>query len=116
MARFLRNLLLVPIGALLIVLAIANRHTTAISLNPFNPADPMLSFNIPVFWLLFAAIGLGVVLGGVATWMRQSRFRREARVQRREATHLKHEAEALRKVAQGDTAPGLPAPDHKRAA
>lgn len=116
MARFLRNLLLVPIGALLIVLAVANRHTTAISLNPFNPADPFLTFNIPVFWLLFAAVGLGVILGGVATWMRQGRFRKEARVQRREANHLKHEADALRKIAQGDVAPGLPSPDHKKAA
>ncbi|KZK99894.1 LapA family protein [Pseudovibrio brasiliensis] len=116
MARFLRNLLLIPIAALLVVLAVANRHSTLISLNPFNPEDPMLTFNIPVFWLLFGAVGLGVMLGGVATWMRQGRFRKEARVQRREANQLKHEADSLRKVAQGDIAPGLPSPDHKKAA
>ncbi|MDD7909785.1 MULTISPECIES: LapA family protein [Pseudovibrio] len=114
--RFLRNLLLIPIAVVLIALAIANRHSVTVSLNPFNPTDTALAFNIPVFWLLFAAVAVGVLIGGIASWAKQGRYRKEARVKRREAAELKNEAERLKQVATVGTAPSLPMPDKKKAA
>lgn len=116
MTRFLRNLLLIPIAVVLIALAVANRHSVTVSVNPFNPADPVFSFNIPVFWLLFASVALGILIGGIASWAKQGRYRKEARLKRREANQLKNEAERLKQVAQAGSAPGLPAPDQKKAA
>ncbi len=116
MTRFLRNLLLIPIAALLVVLAVANRHTTLISLNPFSSQDPMLTFSIPVFWLLFGAVGLGLILGSSATWLRQGRFRQEARAQRRETNKLRYETDSQLRETPGYIVPGLSSPDNKKAA
>lgn len=79
MKRFLRLLLLVPAALVLIVFAVANRHFVTVSLDPFDPTAPALSVRMPLFVLLFLVLAIGVVIGGVAAWMRQARWRRMAR-------------------------------------
>ncbi|WP_257098915.1 lipopolysaccharide assembly protein LapA domain-containing protein [Pseudovibrio flavus] len=108
---------MVPLGAVLLVLAVANRHSVPVSLNPFNPADPGLTFNIPVFWLLFGAVAVGVVLGGVMAWTKQGKYRKAARSNRAKAAQLQHEADELRTAAASAKAHNaLPKPDTKWAA
>jgi uncharacterized integral membrane protein len=95
MRRFLTLFILVPIAIVVITLSVANRHNVTFSLDPFG-APPTLSFAAPLFVFLFAALVLGVVFGGVATWLRQGRWRRLARLARAEADRQTMEAARLR--------------------
>lgn len=70
---------LVPVGIVLVALAVANRASAAFTLDPFNPGNPALTVELPLFVLLFAALGAGVVIGSLATWLGQGRYRKAAR-------------------------------------
>lgn len=79
MRKFLSGLVLVPLALILVVFAVANRHVVTLSLDPFNATEPVLSVRLPLFVLLIAAAVLGVIAGGVSTWVRQRHWRRSAR-------------------------------------
>jgi uncharacterized integral membrane protein len=96
MRRFLTYLLLVPLAIIVVGFSVANRHSVTVSFDPFNTTAPALSFSLPLFVLLFATLALGVVIGGVAAWFRQARWRRMARNERLEADRLRREADRLR--------------------
>ena len=68
-----------PVAALLVTLAVANRHSVRLVLDPFRPETPVLSIVLPFYGYLFGALLIGVLLGGTATWLSQSRWRRTAR-------------------------------------
>lgn len=116
--RALKTLLLLPIAVLVIVLAVANRHAVVLSLDPFTPENPAFAVAVPLFWALFGMLFLGILLGGLGAWFRQSKWRRTAREKRREAENLRREAERLKETAQaqGPHTPGLPPPGSQRAA
>lgn len=84
-----------PAAVLLVTLAIANRHSVQLVLDPFRPDDPVLSLMLPFYAYLFGALLIGVVLGGVATWMTQGHWRRSARVKTHEARRWHAEADRL---------------------
>lgn len=84
-----------PAAVLLVTLAIANRHTVQLVLDPFRPDDPVLSLMLPFYAYLFGALLIGVVLGGLATWMTQGHWRRSARVKTHEARRWHAEADRL---------------------
>ncbi|WP_349359073.1 LapA family protein [Stappia sp.] len=114
MTRFLKNLVLIPIAIVLIALAVANRHTVTLSLDPFSRVDPAVSVEAPLFWFLFAAVAFGVFIGGVASWAGQGKWRKEARVKRREADQWHREADRLKAVQEpAPKGPQLPAPSDK---
>ncbi|MCX7304025.1 MAG: LapA family protein [Hyphomicrobiales bacterium] len=98
---------LVPLAIVLIALAVANRAGVAFTFDPFNPGNPALTWQLPLFVLLFAAMIIGMVVGSLATWIRQGRYRKLAR-------QRGHEAEALRQAATSraptQAAPQLPRP------
>jgi len=77
--RMVAVLILVPLAVVLIALAVANRGTTSFTLDPFNPGNPALTMQAPLFFLLFAALAIGLVLGSMVTWLRQGRYRKQAR-------------------------------------
>ncbi len=79
----------------LVTLAIANRHAVRLVLDPFNPENPVISAELPFYAYLFAVLIGGVLLGGFATWMSQSKWRRTARNRTQEAIRWKAEAERL---------------------
>lgn len=79
--------LLVPAAIILIALAVANRTATPFTVDPFNPGNPLLTVEMPLFVWLFAALVVGVLIGSFVTWMRQGRYRRRARaLERRNVT------------------------------
>ena len=82
--RFLLIVVFVPLAIILIALAVANRAPVAFTLDPFNPGNPALTMEMPLFVLLFAALALGVIVGGIVTWFRQGYYRRLARVRGQE--------------------------------
>ncbi len=54
--RFLLILVFVPLAVVLIALAVANRGLSAFTIDPFNPGNPALTVELPLFVLLFAAL------------------------------------------------------------
>lgn len=95
MKRILWLLVILPLGALLIALAVANRNAVTLVLDPFRPASPAFSISLPFYAYLLGALILGVALGGTATWLRQGRWRRSARTQGRDAARWQAEADRL---------------------
>ncbi len=102
--RFLSLVVAIPVGIMLIALAIANRHEVSLILDPFQPDQPMLSLELPFFAYLFGALVLGVILGGVAAWMSQGRYRKAARKETREAAKWRHEADRLTRERDDEVA------------
>lgn len=110
MIRFLKALILLPIAILIVLLAVANRAPVTLSLDPFSQEAPEFSTQLPLFAVIFAAVMVGVVIGGTATWLAQSRNRQERRRFRREASRLRDETERLRERQASGTSPALPSP------
>ncbi len=93
--RALWFLLAVPVAVILVTVAVANREPVRLVLDPFRPEAPVLSLSLPFYAYLLIALTLGVVLGGVATWMTQSRWRRTARLRTQDAMRWQAEADRL---------------------
>lgn len=89
--RIVLVVVIVPLAVVLIALAVANREVTPFTLDPFNPGNPGLTVELPLFVHLFLALILGVIIGGVATWIRQGRYRRIARERTLEVEQLRRQ-------------------------
>ena len=98
-------LILVPLAIILISFAVANRQSVVVSLDPFDQAHPALSYSLPLFALILVLIIAGVILGGVAAWMRQAKWRRAARLAEREARELRSELDQLKRRRGGMAEP-----------
>lgn len=107
MKKFLWYLLGLPIAAIIIVLSVTNRHSVTVNLDPFAGETSALSFQIPLFILLFSAFGLGLLAGAGITWFNQGRWRRQARLSRREAARLANQA---RQAREQDRQPAIAPP------
>ena len=97
MRKFVTALVVIPLGIIFIVFAVANRHFVTVSFDPFNSVDPAVAVSLPLFVVIIAVAILGVVAGGMATWFRQRRWRRAAR---------QHEADARRAQGRGGRSAG----------
>jgi uncharacterized integral membrane protein len=113
--RIIALAILVPLGIVLIMLSVANRQAVTLALNPFDPTDAMLSVTLPFFVFLFLALITGMILGSLATWFKQGKHRKQARVQASEAVKWHTEADRQKAKAQ-QIAAALPAPDKRDAA
>ncbi len=108
-------LILVPLAILFVTFAVANRQTIVVSLDPFDQASPALAVAMPLFGLTIALLIVGVVIGGMAAWLRQAKWRRAARVAESEARELRAEVERLKRrigptELAGEALPGNYAP------
>jgi len=105
--RIVGWIVLVPLCAVLIVFALANRQLVVVNFNPFVPSEALTTpgVGVPLFLVLFGVLLFGVVAGGIATWFAQSSHRRDERAYRREAERLTRELDVVRR------APSLPAID-----
>lgn len=109
MRRLAFLFVLVPLAIVLVILSVANRHTVTMSFDPFGLL-PAWTITVPLFVCLFAAVVLGIVIGGVATWFSQSRWRRAARIEHAEVGRLQRDVDQLRQQA-AESPPALPARD-----
>jgi len=91
MRKFFTALVVIPLGIIFIVFAVANRHLVTVSFDPFNSTTPAVAVTLPLFVVIIAVAIIGVAAGGMATWFRQRRWRRAAR---------QHEADARQARAQ----------------
>lgn len=77
----------VPVVVAAAVVAVANRQSVVFSLDPFSPGASALSFSAPLFLFLFAAVAVGVVLGGVTAAL---------------SRHTRHKPQEGASAGQGD--------------
>ncbi|MFM9938365.1 MAG: hypothetical protein ACKVP7_02565 [Hyphomicrobiaceae bacterium] len=92
--RIVRLFLALVAGAVIITVAISNRHTVPLILDPVSE-KPILFMERRLFEYLLATLIFGVILGGMATWFTQSHWRRSARHRAQEAMRWQAEADRL---------------------
>jgi uncharacterized integral membrane protein len=95
MRKFLAALILVPLAIVFIAFAVANRQAVTVSFDPFEQAHPAFVFALPLFALTFLLLIVGVVIGGIAAWLRQGKWRRAARLAQAQARELRAEVDRL---------------------
>ena len=112
MRKFFTALVVIPLGILFIVFAVANRHWVTVSFDPFNSTNPAVAVTMPLFAVIIVSAILGVAAGGMATWFRQGRWRRAARQHEADARRARSEAADLRATAAASRSQPerLPAP------
>lgn len=94
-------LVVIPLGVVLVTLAIVNRKPALLVLDPFGGSEGGLSLEAPLFLFLLGAFALGLVVGGIATWLRQGKWRKTAREGAREARELRRQADRLETELEG---------------
>lgn len=96
MRKFLTALVLVPLGIIFLVFAVANRHSVTVSLDAFGSRDPNAGVTMPLFLVIIVVAILGVIAGGVTTWFRQRHWRRAARTFENDAIQARADLADLR--------------------
>jgi uncharacterized integral membrane protein len=91
--------ILVPLAIVIIAFAVANRETVTVSLDPFSSAEPAASLTLPLFALIILLLIIGVLIGGLASWLRQGKWRSTARRLERQVQALRKKVEAFEGTA-----------------
>ncbi|QPF84836.1 LapA family protein [Bradyrhizobium genosp. L] len=110
MRKFLTAVVVIPLALIFIIFAVANRHFVTVSFDPFNSTTPLIAATLPLFVVIITSAILGVIAGGMATWLRQGRWRRAARQHEADARHVRAELADLRAASSRDDAQRRPAP------
>lgn len=97
MKNLLKIVVWTPVAILVLIFAVANHHIVKVSFDPFAEGDiEAFAISAPLFLILFLAVMIGVLAGGVATWLAQGKYRKAARQNRAEAERLRGEAQTSR--------------------
>jgi uncharacterized integral membrane protein len=99
MRKFFTAVVLIPLGLIFVVFAVANRHLVTVSFDPFNSTDPSIAVTLPLFVVIIAAAIVGVAAGGTASWFRQRHWRRAARQHEADARAARTQLADLRAAA-----------------
>ena len=108
--KLVTALILVPLAIVLVAFAVANRQTVVVSFDPFDQAHPAFTLAVPLFALILALVVSGVIVGGVAAWLRQSKWRRTARLAPAQARELGAELDRLKRSMRPVELPTAPVP------
>jgi uncharacterized integral membrane protein len=97
----------VLVAVLLILLAVSNRMTVPLRIEPL----PFL-IEPPLYAALLGSLVVGFVVGGIAAWLSGRKWRRRARAAEREAERARNELAEAREAAlsAGSRNPSPPAP------
>jgi Tfp pilus assembly protein FimT len=80
-----------------------------LSLDPLLSDKPLVTVTQPLFILLLAAVLAGVIVGGIAAWLRQGKWRQAAKRAQAEARAARAEADGLReRLEAAERAAGQP--------
>ena len=105
MLRFLWIVLAIAAAAVLMPIGIANRQPVTLNLDPFGRAVSPLAIDLPLSLLLFLVLLAGLLLGGLATWLGQGKWRHAAREKSREAFTYKAQADRLAREIDPNATP-----------
>jgi uncharacterized integral membrane protein len=115
MKSILRVIVFVPLALIILFFSMANRAPVRIGLDPFaTPDSPGPSFEAPMFLVVLAAMAIGVLAGGVSSWLGHMSVRRAAKVAQAEAKKTRLEVEKLRQQALAQLPAQPPAKAGKR--
>ena len=95
--KILTAIIVVPLAAVIVVFAVANRQSVTVSFDPFSSAAPAYAATLPLFIIIFAVLILGVIVGGIAAWIGQHKWRRSARRLEGEVRALHDEMGSIRR-------------------
>jgi uncharacterized integral membrane protein len=93
--RIITTIIVVPLAVVLIAFAVANRQMVTVSFDPFSVTEPAAVLTLPLFALIILLLIVGVLIGGAAAWLRQSRWRSAARRLEHEVADLRAKVDAL---------------------
>jgi len=110
MRKIIRAFIFVPLVIVVVMFAVANRQVVTLSFDPFDSTQPAYALKLPLFILIFALIGIGVVFGGMSVWFGQHRWRARARKAESEVRAQRNEL-AERKWPPDDRRALPPAPE-----
>jgi uncharacterized integral membrane protein len=108
--KIVTAVILVPLAAIIIAFAVANRQTVTVSFDPFDTAQPAYAASLPLFVLIFILVIFGVLLGGTATWLRQARWQWAARRAENENRELRLQLDLLKRDLSGPPPARLSSP------
>jgi uncharacterized integral membrane protein len=95
--RIVSALIIIPLAVAIIAFAVANRQPVTLSFDPFSSTSPAYSATLPLFAVIFMALILGVLIGGTAAWIGQTKWRRAARKLDADVRALHQELAAIRR-------------------
>jgi uncharacterized integral membrane protein len=102
--KIAKALILIPLAIVIVSLAVANRQAVIVSFDPFDQAHPAISVTLPLYVLILALVIAGVVIGGVAAWLRQGKWRWRARLAESQVRDLRADNDRLKRVGPDGSA------------
>lgn len=107
MLRTIKLFILAIIMIMLILVGVANRDPIVVKLLPDGLAGlvpfPTVTPELPLYAIIAVAIAVGLLLGYIIEYLRESKHRRMAAAKAREASHLKNQVRDLqRKTGEGE--------------
>lgn len=106
--KVISALILIPLAVVIVAFAVANRQAVTVSFDPFSAVSPAFAATLPLFALIFVLLILGVLVGGVAAWIGQTKWRRTARRLDGEVRALHEELDAVRRRFAPEPPPAAP--------
>lgn len=100
MKSVLRIIVFVPLALIILFFSMANRSPVKVGLDPFAANDASApSFEAPMFLVVLTSMAIGVLAGGISSWLGHLSVRRAAKIARAEAKKTRLEIERLRQQA-----------------
>lgn len=93
--RLLRILTLFVLAIAVVAFAVANRHFVNFVVDPLSGRASEYFVQAPLFVFLFGAMMIGFIIGGIAAWFSQGRWRNAARIRAKEVVSLKKDVDRL---------------------
>lgn len=97
--RYLRYAFLISLALVLVIVAVANRTTTQLSLLPADLSQWLgvnWSIDLPVFVIFLGGTVFGVLIGFIWEWLREYKHRAEVTRKSRELRKLEDELRDLK--------------------
>jgi len=96
--RFIGWFILIPISLILIIFALANRQIISLNFDPTSSLNPIISnIEMPLFFVIYSMLFIGVILGGTAVWFTQSQYRKNSRRLTKMTKTMQAELDVLKK-------------------
>src|SRR5215475_5176559 len=109
--RIVSLVIVVPLAVAIIAFAVANRQPVTVSFDPFSSTSPAYAATLPLFAVIFMVLILGVLIGGIAAWAGQTKWRRAARKLDTDVRALHEELAAIRRRFAPEAPPVSPMPE-----
>jgi len=97
--RYLKYLFLFVVALALVLMAMANREIVTLEVIPPDLAawfGIQYGIQLPLFLVVLGGVVIGVLVGFVWEWLREHRYRAEAKTQKRNAQALEREVKTMK--------------------